>query len=314
MDVVTLGETLVCLTSESSRLAAAHSLRKSIGGAESNTAVGLARLGHSVAWISRVGSDPFGDEILRTLRGEGVDVRHVSRSPSAPTGLMVKERRGPDDIHVYYYRTGSAASEMTEADVPDALAAGARRAHLTGITLALGAGPARAVHRLLALCSAHGVRVSFDPNLRLKLWSLETAKAMCEDVFRFVDELLVNEGEALALAGTDDLDKAIDYLAGFEFDAMVIKRGASGVLGVHDGRLVPQPARPGTVVVDTVGAGDAFNAGFLHARLRDQPFERALHWGTTLASFVVAHPGDYEGLPDAEEFAAVLGATEGPAR
>lgn len=314
MDLVTLGETLICLTAESGHLSTAATLHKSIGGAESNTAVGLSRLGHDVAWVSRVGTDPFGDEIVRTLGGEGVDVSHVGRSASRPTAVMVKERRAPDDIHVYYYRAASAAAGLQESDVPDEVVVGARRVHLTGITLALGDGPAAAAQKLLSLCKQNGIPVSFDPNLRLKLWSLPDARAACEAMFGDIDDLLVNEQEACALAGEDDLAAALRYLDSFGFASVTVKRGAAGVLGVADGSPLRLPAWPGTTVVDTVGAGDAFNAGFLHARLLDQPFEAALRWGTAVAGFVVAHPGDYEGLPSRAELDERLRAAPGPTR
>ncbi|MGH2943755.1 MAG: sugar kinase, partial [Solirubrobacteraceae bacterium] len=201
LDLLTVGEPLVCLTARG-RLAASPSLAKSIGGAEANVAIGLARLGLRAGYVARVGADPFGDEIVRTLRGEGVDVARVERSPTRPTGLMVKELRAPDDVRVHYYRQGSAATELDGIGEVGA----ARHVHATGITLALGPGPAAAVAELLEGARATGASVSFDPNIRLKLWSLDAAVAAIREVLPHVDDLLLSEAEALALAGAEQLD------------------------------------------------------------------------------------------------------------
>lgn len=301
MELLTFGETLVCLAADGG-LPATATLDKSIGGTESNTAIGLARLGHDVAWISRLGEDPFGDEVLRTLRGEGVDVSQVMRMPHAPTGLMIKERRSPDEVHVFYYRAGSAASLLDEDDVPEALVTTADRVHVTGVTLALGDGPRSAVHKALAICKANEIPVSFDPNLRRKLWSDGEVVAACEAVFPYVSDLLVNDDEAVTLAGAQSLEAALTHFDGFGFGSVVVKRGSRGVVGRQDGRTIERPAHPVLAVADTVGAGDAFNAGYLHAVLQGDSFETALECGNWVASRVVAHTGDYEGLPTLREY------------
>lgn len=306
-DLVTLGEPLIALTGNDGRLTSSSYLRKSVAGAESNLAIGLARLGRSVALLSRVGADPFGDEIVRTLRGEGVDTHWVTRDQAHPTGLLVKECRGADDIHVYYYRDGSAAASLCAGDVVEDAIKRAGRVHVTGITLALGAGPRDAVDTLLDLCAAHRVPVSFDPNFRLKLWSEVEAAKVCASLLPAVSDLLVGEDELLAMADTagsgSDLDEALEWLEQFDLASVVVKRGADGVVGECGGVRVTRPAQP-TTVVDTVGAGDAFNAGYLHALMGGADFARALDVGSWVASRVVAHTGDYEGLPDAAELAS----------
>ncbi len=306
-DLVTLGEPLIALTASDGRLPSSGALYKSVAGAESNLAIGLARLGRSVALVSRVGADPFGDEIVRTLRGEGVDTHWVTRDEAHPTGLLVKERRGPDDIHVYYYREGSAAAQLGASDVAVDAVTRARRVHVTGITLALGSGPRAAVDTLLDLCQEHQVPVSFDPNFRLKLWSEEEAAKVCTSVLPAVSDLLVGEDELLAMAraagSATDLDEALDWVEQFDLDSVVVKRGAQGVIGTRGKSRVARPAVRTTSIVDTVGAGDAFNAGYLHALMAGVEFDRALDIGSWVASRVVSHTGDYEGLPDAAEFA-----------
>ncbi len=305
-DLVTLGEPLIALTARDGRLPSSATLLKSVAGAESNLAIGLARLGRSVALLSRVGADPFGDEIVRTLRGEGVDTHWVTRDELHPTGLLVKERRGPDDIHVYYYRDGSAAANLCALDVVEDAIKRAGRVHITGITLALGEGPREAVERLIDLCDRHRVRVSFDPNFRRKLWSEDEAAKVCAALLPAVSDLLVGEDELVAMAGAAgaaDLDEALGWLEQFDLASVVVKRGARGVVGRRGATTVTVAAQP-TSVVDTVGAGDAFNTGYLHALMDGADFEDALVVGAWVASRVVAHAGDYEGLPDLAELAA----------
>jgi 2-dehydro-3-deoxygluconokinase len=302
LDLLTVGEPLICLAA-SGRLAAAPSLGKSMGGAEANVAIGLARLGLRAGYVSRVGADPFGDEIVRTLRGEGVDVSRVQRSPQRPTGLMVKELRSPADVRVHYYRQGSAATELDGiGEVPPA-----RYVHATGITLALGAGPAAAVHELLAAARAMGASVSFDPNIRLKLWSLDDAVAAVREVLPSVHDLLLSEAEALAVAGARDLDAALRVLADHGIARVVVRRGAEGAVGVAGGGRVAVAAEAAGPVLDSVGAGDAFTAGYLFERLAGRAFAAAMATGAWAAGHVVAHTGDYEGLPDRADYDAWRG-------
>ena len=304
LDLLTVGEALICLTAVG-RLPASPTLAKSIGGAEANVAIGLARLGLRAGYVSRVGDDPFGDEIVRTLRGEGVDVSRVQRSRVRPTGLMVKELRSPQDVRVHYYRQGSAATELDGIGELSPT----RHVHATGITLALGAGPAAAVSELLTAARAMGASVSFDPNIRLKLWSLDDAVRALREVLPYVDDLLLSEAEALAISGAGELDDALRRLADHGIARVVVRRGDQGALGSVDGVRVEVAAEAAGPVVDCVGAGDAFTAGYLFERLCGASFETAMATGAWAAGHVVAHRGDYEGLPDRADYDAWRGLT-----
>jgi sugar/nucleoside kinase (ribokinase family) len=302
LDLLTVGEPLICLTGRG-RLGASPALAKSIGGAEANVAIGLARLGLRAGYVARVGADPFGDEIVRTLRGEGVDVTRVQRSQTRPTGLMVKELRAPDDVRVHYYPHGSAATEL------DGIGeiAPARHLHATGITLALGAGPAAAVHELLAAAAPMGATVSFDPNFRLKLWSPEDAAQAVREVLPYVDDLLLSEAEALTLTGAGDVGEALRRLVDRGVARVVVRSGAAGALGAAGGERVQVAAQAAGPVVDCVGAGDAFTAGYLFERLRGASFGAAMATGAWAAGHVVAQVGDYEGLPERADYDAWRG-------
>jgi len=302
LDLLTVGEPLICLTA-AGRLPASPTLAKSIGGAEANVAIGLARLGLRAGYVSRVGDDPLGDEIVRTLRGEGVDVARVQRSRTRPTGLLVKELRSPGDVRVHYYRQGSAATELAAiGEIP-----AARHVHVTGITLALGAGPAAAVSELLAAARAMAASVSLDANIRLKLWSLDDAVTALREILPNVDDLLLSEAEALALAGAGELEEALRWLADSAAARVVVRRGAAGAVGLAAGERVEVAAQAAGPVVDCVGAGDAFTAGYLFERLRGTTFEAAMTTGSWTAGHVVSHLGDYEGLPDRADYDAWRG-------
>ncbi len=299
LDLLTLGEPLISLTA-AGRLPASPVLQKSIGGAEANVAIGLARLGLRVAYVSRVGEDPFGDEIVRTLRGEGVDVAGVQRSTTRPTGLMVKELRSPADVRVHYYRQGSAVTELGGAGELRQ----ARYVHATGITLALGAGPATAVRELVEAAKATAAGVSFDPNIRRKLWSVDEAVAAVRAILPLVDDLLLSEAEALAIAGADSLQGALVWLTDRKIARIVVRRGAEGAIGLTEGERIEVAAQAPGPVVDCVGAGDAFTVGYLFERLAGASFASALTTGAWAAGQVVTHLGDYEGLPDRADYAA----------
>jgi 2-dehydro-3-deoxygluconokinase len=305
LDVLTLGETLIALdAAEPGRIESVRMLRKTVAGAESNTAIGLARLGCRVAWVSRVARDPFGEEVLKVLRGEGVDVGAVVRVDGAPTGLMIKERRTATEVHVHYWRSGSAAAGLGPEDVDERLVAEARRVHLTGITLSLGERPRAAVHKVLRCCAERGIPVSFDPNLRRKLRPVSESVADCQEVFPFVTDLLVGEREALACSREAGVPAAIERLRGFGIPAVVVKRGRLGAVGARDGELVEEPADAAVVAVDAVGSGDAFNAGYLFGQLRELGFRESVALGNWVAARVTGHPGDYEGLPTLAEYQA----------
>ncbi|SCX44418.1 2-dehydro-3-deoxygluconokinase [Klenkia marina] len=315
--VVTVGETMALLTTPpTGRLTAGSVMPVGIGGAESNVAVGLVRLGVPATWVSRVGDDAFGALVLRELRAEGVTVR-AEVDPDAPTGLMVKELRGGRPRRVRYHRAGSAASRLTPADV-DRVAEDIRTAdalHLTGITPALGPGPAAAVDRAVELARAAGVAVVLDVNHRTALWSDEVAAPVLADLARRVDVLLAGPDEAALLLGGP---VGADVEAGLTAARALVRRGTGtvvvklaglGAVEVGGGREVHGPTTP-VEVVDPVGAGDAFAAGWLAASVAGGSAEERLALGNAAGGAVCRVPGDWEGLPTRAELAETGPMTE----
>lgn len=315
--LLTLGESMVSLRS-AGPLSAGGSLAMHVAGAESNVAVGVARLGHSVAWAGVVGEDPHGEFILRQLRSEGLAVHHRVDAARA-TGVMFLERRTADISRAYYYRAGSAGSTISRGDVERAFAAGPRVLHLTGITAALSPEARRAVEYAAARGAAEGLVVSLDVNYRSKLWSRDEARAVLTPLARHATVLVASDDELGLVAdggaavGTDP-DAAELAMAAELLDRgvreVVVKRGAAGA-GVHTaaGRL-EAPAVPVTSI-DTVGAGDAFTAGYLSALLDGGDVAERLRRGTLAGAFAVSTAGDCEGLPSAAELALLGTAPDG---
>ena len=324
VDLLTLGESMVSLRS-AGPLSAGGNLGMHVAGAESNVAVGVARLGHSVAWAGVIGADPHGEFILRQLRSEGIEVQH-RMDAARPTGVMFLERRTADISRAYYYRAGSAGSTISREDVDRAFAAGPRVLHLTGITAALGPEARRAVEYAAARGAAEGLVVSLDVNYRSKLWSREEARAVLTPLARHASVLVASDDELGLVAdggafggGTfgnspGDTETVELAMAAELLDRgvreVVVKRGAAGA-GVHTaaGRC-EAPAVPVTSI-DTVGAGDAFTAGYLSALLDGGDVAARLKRGTLAGAFAVSTAGDCDGLPTAAELALLDAAPDG---
>lgn len=290
--MVTLGEPLVALLpTEPVGLDRAGTLALTVGGAEANTAVLLARLGHSVSYVSRVGDDPFGRRVVAALAREGVDVTRVRVDPDGPTGLYLREWL-PDGLRrVHYYRRGSAASRMSDADLDEDLCAGARVLLLSGVTPALSSSCASAADRAIGLARSAGALVAMDLNYRRPLWDPATARRTLAPLMGQVDLLLMSREDSLAILDADG-EPAMRAAAALGARSVVLKAAEAGAAALVDGAIVRAPAVAVQEVVDPVGAGDAFNAGFLSCRLRGGGIADALRAGNELGAAAVASLGD----------------------
>jgi len=232
-------------------LRAARVLHVDHAGAESNTCVGLARLGHRVAWISRLGADAAGDRILDALRAESVDTRWVERDEAHPTGVMLKE----PGAGVRYYRGGSAASVMGPGILAPVPIADARAVLVTGVTALIGPGAQAAA--LALLDAARGLRI-VDPNLRARLWGSARRVELVRPLVERCDLLLTGAAELEEFGGVPAAPPR-----------EIVVRDVAAVRALAAGTWHEAPIRRDDVV-DAIGAGDAFNAGYISARLRGQ--------------------------------------------
>ena len=317
--VVTLGETMALLSVPGGRsLRTGSCLPVGIGGAESNVAIGLARLGVPCTWISRVGADSFGDLVVREIRAEGVRVI-ARRDDIAPTGMMAKEHRGGRPRQVRYYRSNSAASLLSPDDLDEDAIAGADVLHLTGITAALGEFPLRTMQQAIEIAREAGTLVSLDVNYRSTLWSPDRAGPVLADLAAAADLVFAGPEEAELLLGRphtaqiapdfDEGEQLARGLAKLGPATVVVKLSALGALGLAGDQVHRASAAPITVV-DVVGAGDAFVAGFLSEFVAGKDLSTCLRVGNLVGGAVCQEPGDWEGLPTREELFATVDSDE----
>jgi 2-dehydro-3-deoxygluconokinase len=300
--LVTLGETLGLLVAEDvGPLSLARGMRLSMGGAESNVAIGVARLGVPATWVGCLGNDPIGDLIERQLLAERV--RCLVRRNPAPTALMLRERRTGTAARVSYYRHGSAGSHLQPADIPAGVVEEAGVLHLSGITPALGSGPAATVRDAMRRAREAGVPVSVDLNFRSRLWDADTAAPVFRELAVGADILFAGDDEARIALDRDASvgpETLVDALAELGPGEVVVKLGRRGAMARIDGELIEVPAVP-VHAVDTVGAGDAFVAGYLASRLLGRGVSDRLSTAAVTGAFAVTVPGDWEALPRPHE-------------
>lgn len=307
-DVLTLGESLALLRpARAVSFELASDVHLGIGGAESNVAIGVSRLGGTSEWIGRVGDDALGLRIVRELRAEGVSV-HAIVDEAASTAVMFKEHPTVGPSRVRYYRDGSAGSRLAPEDVDEGLFPGAAVLHVTGITPSLSPTADRAVHRALDLAHAHGVAVSFDVNHRRALRRHREASRIYAEIARRSTILFAGEDEAALLV--PHVRTRIDLLRGMRAlgpAEAVLKLGDEGCLASIGEEEFALPAVP-VPVVDTVGAGDAFVAGYLADRARGVAPAERLDTAIRCGAFACTSSGDWEGAARRADLVALTAA------
>lgn len=307
MDVVTIGESMVVFTPSSDGfMRNASQFSKKIGGAESNVAVGLARLGHQAGWISKLGDDEFGKSILAFLKGENVDVSQVTFDQEAPTGIYFKEPRRQNSTRVYYYRKGSAASKLSPSILNHDYLAKATFLHITGITPALSESCKETVFEAIKIAKQNGAKVVFDPNLRTKLWDEETARETLLKMAKEADIVLPGVAEGEFLFGENDPHKLGQLFLDHGATVVVMKMGAEGAYYFTEKESALIPGFPVIQVVDPVGAGDGFAAGFLSGLLDGLELGKAVERANAVGALVTMVNGDVDGLPERDEVEQLL--------
>lgn len=300
LDVVTFGEAMMLLVADRpGALEDAESFVKRTAGAETNVAIGLARLGLSVGWVSRLGTDSMGRFLLRALAREGVDCTHVACEPTQRTGFQFKGRvAGGGDPQVEYHRKGSAASlfQPDEIDVPWLTAA--RHLHATGVFPALSANCLATAQRSMNLMRAAGRTVSFDPNLRPSLWATpEHMRETLNALAARADWVLPGIEEGRFLTGADDAAGIARFYRDRGAKLVVVKLGPQGAYYDGEGGSGQVAGFPVAQVVDTVGAGDGFAVGVVSALLEGLDVPQAVRRGAGIGARAVQVLGDTEGLP-----------------
>lgn len=279
-----------------------------VAGAEFNVAVGLARLNMPVTYLTRLGEDPFGQKIVRTLQRNGIGSEFVSFSKERSTGFMLKSKVSTGDPKIFYFRKGSAASTLSKEDVDRIDFSGYGFVHLTGIFPALSESTKEASFYLIKKAREHGLTVSFDPNLRPQLWpDTETMVQTLNEFAALSDYVLPGEAEGELLCGDRDPRKIGRFYLERGAKAVVTKMGSRGayLMTEQDQELVPGFSIE--KVVDTVGAGDGFAAGILSALMEGKNLYEAVRRANAVGAIQVTSIGDNDGLPSRAQLAGFMG-------
>lgn len=278
-----------------------------VAGAEFNVATGAARLGHYVSYLTKLGDDPFGKLIARTLRNNKIDDGNVLYTKERTTGFMLKSKVSKGDPEIFYFRKGSAASTLSSEDVEHIDFSQFSHVHLTGIFPALTDSTRAAMMTLIKKAREANLFISFDPNLRPQLWpSQEVMVKTLNELATYADLVLPGEGEGKILCGSEDAHKINDFYQSLGAKMVVTKLGPKGAL-VRNGSS--ETTVPGFIidkVVDTVGAGDGFACGVLTGLMEGLSLEQAAERGCAIGAIQCTFSGDNEGLPSPELLKAFM--------
>jgi 2-dehydro-3-deoxygluconokinase len=316
LDIITMGESMIAFEAQDyGPLRDVDTFRKWVGGAEDNVVIGLSRLGIKCGWFSRLGNDEFGKEILRTIRGEGIDVSKVIFDSDAPTGVFFVERRVNREFNCYYYRQSSAASRISPADIDPEYVKQARIVYLTGITPVLSESACKATEKMFRIALDNGQIIVFDPNLRLRLGSINMARSILIPLMQKSSYVLPGEDELKLLMECRELPAAIEKAHSLGISNLVIKTGSKGAILARVNRESTNIAGfPVKNIISTMGAGDCFDSGFIAGLIHDEPLEQCTRWGNAMGAFCLTAYGPYQALPDFQELQAFLKGETGISR
>lgn len=308
MDVVTLGEALVIFSpDENGPLRFVNGFTKSVGGAEANVAIALSRLGNKVGWMSRLGDDEFGRYIKYSLQGDGIDLSQVSYDIDLPTGLLFKEKYHSSNPTVYYYRKGAAITNFSKSMLDEDYIAKSKVLHLTGIFPALAEGCYEACFHAIEIAKKHGLTISFDPNLRLKLWDSDTARKTLLKIAAYADIILPGLDEAEFLFGKVCPTDAIAKFHALGAKLVALKLGKEGCIISNGIEYVTVSGYNAHNFIDSVGAGDGFAAGFLTGYLQGKTLTECGQFANGVGAMATLVRGDSEGYPNMKQLLEFIG-------
>ncbi|WP_085506141.1 sugar kinase [Thalassobacillus devorans] len=307
-DIITIGDAMITFDpSSTGPLRFSGSFKRKVGGAEFNVAIGCSRLGLKSGWIGRLGKDEFGRYIYNFARGEGIDVSEVKLEEGYPTSLNFKEIQADGSGKTFYYRHKSPTETLLPETLNEDYFKHAKLLHITGVFPAISDQNIRVIDQAVTLAHKHGVKISMDPNIRLKLWTKEQARETLLKWMPYVDYLLTGLDEAELLFGTSDVSELIERAKQYNISHLFVKLGEGGSLVWTGDETIEAPAVKVDKVADTVGAGDGFDAGVICGLLNGWEPKRILQFANTIGAMVVGVYGDNEGLPYYEDVLERLG-------
>jgi 2-dehydro-3-deoxygluconokinase len=302
IDIVAIGEALVEFNQTGD--ATGRTYLQGFGGDTSNALIAAVRQGATGSYFTRIGDDEFGRMCLQLWRDEGVDGRAIAIDPTAPTGIYFV-RHGKDGHTFSYLRAGSAASHMQPSDVPVQLIEGARFLHVSGISQAISASAADTVFHAIHIARQSGVKVTYDPNLRLKLWPLDRARAIILATIPLADYYLPSLDDVRLVSGLDDPEAIVAWCHQQGAPSVVLKLGREGSLVSDGARRTPISAFS-VEAVDATGAGDCFDGSFLARLAAGDDSVSAARWASAAAALTTTGYGAVAPLPTAAQVARFM--------
>lgn len=295
LDVVSVGEPMVefnAVPGEPGRYL------QGFGGDTMNALIAAARQGARTAYLTRIGDDAFGSLLLDLWATEGVDASAVAVDAGAPTGIYFVTH-GPAGHVFTYRRAGSAASRLCPASLPRQPIAAARFLHLSGITQAISSTACDAAFAAVECARAADTRVAYDPNLRLRLWSLGRARAVIRETASLADHFLPSLEDGRVLSGEDDPEAVLDWALATGARRVVLKLGADGAV-TSDGRKTLRIPATSARAVDATGAGDCFAGTYLARLAAGDTVEGALRYAACAAAMACEGFGAVAPIPRPE--------------
>jgi len=301
-DVVALGEAMVEFNQASSD---EPLYRQGFGGDTSNAMIAASRQGARAAYLSRIGDDRFGRMLLDLWQAEGVDASAVVRDSEAPTGLYFVNH-GVDGHSFSYLRAGSAASRMQPRTMDLRAVSETRWLHVSGISQAISVSACDTVFAAIEAAGAAGAQISFDPNMRLSLWPMARARAVICATIPLSDLFLPSLDEAVALAGTDDIDAIFSWCRSHGARTVVLKCGAAGAWYALPGELPQLAAANVMQAVDATGAGDCFDGSLLARLSAGDALADAVRYANVSAGLSTLGHGAAAPIPTAAQVLAAM--------
>lgn len=314
-DIIAIGEPMLEFNAaEEGSLSEIGRFNVGYGGDTANFTVAASRLGGKVGYITRLGNDEFGARFLRIWKKEGIDTRHVVYDAKAPTGIYFVSRKASEHFFTYY-RKNSAACRMSPSNIPLDYIRNARLLHVSGISQGISISACDAVFEAMTVAKEAGVIVSYDPNLRLKLWPLDRARAIIHQAVAMADFVLPSLEDATALTGMKDEEELVRFYLNLGPTAVVLKLGergallavneeANGVAGHKIRRFLPHKVDS----VDMTGAGDTFDGGFAVGFLAGWPLEKCVQFANAAAALATTGVGAVSPIPTRAEVEKLLAA------
>ncbi len=303
-DLVALGEPLLEFNQITPDDATGY--RQGFGGDTSNCTIAAARLGARTAYVTRLGDDAFGRMFIDLWRREGVDVSGVGIDADAPTGIYFVTH-GPNGHEFSYLRAGSAAARMRPGNLPLEVIRSTRVLHVSGISQAISANACDSVFAAIETARGASAKISYDSNLRLKLWPLDRARAVITATIALCDWFLPSLDEAIQISGVSEPQAILDWCHARGAPMVALKMGAEGCW-VSTGAARDRVAGNRVSAVDATGAGDCFDGAFIARIVAGDTPIAAARYANAAAAMATTGYGAVAPLPCHGDVAAFLAA------